>query len=139
MIKNTAAENTREKLISTLEQDSQAVIDWFKINEMIVNPDKFQAIFVQKNCRMKDSYVLNINNQTINSENCIKLLGVEIDNTLSFEQRNSILYKKASNQMLQEECRSTWALWKKKCFQTVSAYLILIPVLLYGITVFQDH
>ena len=68
MIKNTAAENTREKLISTLEQDSQAVIDWFKINEMIVNPDKFQAIFVKKNCRMKDSYVLNINNQTINSE-----------------------------------------------------------------------
>lgn len=30
MIKNTAAENTREKLISTLEQDSQAAVDWFK-------------------------------------------------------------------------------------------------------------
>ena len=65
---------------------------------MIVNPDKFQAIFVKKNCRMKDSYVLNINNQTVNSENCIKLLGVEIDNALSFDQRNSNLYKKASNQ-----------------------------------------
>ena len=99
MIKNATAENTREKLISTLEQDSQAVIDWFKINEMIVNSDKFQAIFVKKNCRMKDSYVLNINNQTINSENFIKLLGVEIDNTLSFEQKNYNLYKKASNQM----------------------------------------
>ena len=40
-----------EKPISTLEPDSQAVIDWFKINEMIVNPDKFQIIFVKKNCR----------------------------------------------------------------------------------------
>ena len=99
MIKNATAENTREKLISILEQDSQAVIDWFKINEMIVNSDKLQAIFVKKNCRMKDSYVLNINNQTINSGNCIKLLGVEIDNTLSFEQKNYNLYKKASNQM----------------------------------------
>ena len=62
----SAAEKTIEKLISTLEQDSQAAIDWFKINEMIVNPDKFQAIVVKKNCRMKDSYALNINNQTIN-------------------------------------------------------------------------
>ena len=96
MIKNITAENIIEKPISTLEQDSQAAVDWQKINEMIVNPDKFQAIFVKKNCRMKDSYVLNINNQTVNSENCIKLLGVEIDNTLSFDQKNSNLYKKAT-------------------------------------------
>ena len=46
-------ENTIEKLISTLEKDSQAAIVWFKINEMIVNPDEFQAIVIKKNCRMK--------------------------------------------------------------------------------------
>ena len=51
---------------------------------MIVNPAKFQAIVVKKNCRIKDSYPVNINNQTINSENCVKLLGIEIDSTLSF-------------------------------------------------------
>ena len=95
----SAAENTIEKLISTLEQDSQAAIDWFKINEMIVNPDKFQATVVKKNCRMKDSYALNINKQTINSENCIKLLGIEMDNTLSFDKHISNLCKKASNQL----------------------------------------
>ena len=50
MIKNSTAENAIEKLISTLEQDSQTAIDWFKINEMIVNHDKFQVIFVKKNC-----------------------------------------------------------------------------------------
>ena len=33
-----AAENTIEKFIFTVEQDSQAAIDCFKINEMIVNP-----------------------------------------------------------------------------------------------------
>ena len=82
----SAAEYTIEKLISTLEQDSQAAIDCFKINEMIVNPDKFQAIVVAKNRRMKDSYALNINNQTINSENCVKLLGIEIQNTLSINK-----------------------------------------------------
>ena len=85
----SAAENTIKKLIFTLEQNCQAATDWFRINKMIVNPDKFQAIVVKKNCRMKDSYALNINKQTINSENCVKLLGIEIDNTLSFEKRKN--------------------------------------------------
>ena len=39
---------------------------------MIVNPEKFQAIVVKKNAKMKDSYPLNINDQTINSENSVK-------------------------------------------------------------------
>ena len=49
-------------------QDIEAALDLFKINEMIVNPEKFQAIVIKKNCRMKDFYALNINNQTINSK-----------------------------------------------------------------------
>ena len=94
-----AAENTLEKLISILEEDNQAAIDLFKINEMIVYPDRFQAIAVKKNCRMKDSYALNINNQTTSSEKCVKLLGIEIDNPLSFDKRISNLFKKASNKL----------------------------------------
>ena len=92
-------ENTIEKLISTLEQNSQAAIDWFKIHGIIVNSDKFQATVVKKKCRMEDCYALNINNQTINPENCVKLLGIEIDNTLSFNKHISTLCKKASNQL----------------------------------------
>ena len=95
----SAAENPVEKPISALEQDSQAAIDWFKINEIIVNPDKFQVIVVKKNSRKKDSYALNINNQTINSGNSVKLLGIEIDNTRSFNKYISTLCKKASNQL----------------------------------------
>ena len=95
----SAAENTIEELISTLEKESQAVTDWFVSNEMIVNPDKFQAIVVTRNNKMKDSYSLNINQEVINSENSVKLLGVEIDNKLSFEKHISTLVKKASNQL----------------------------------------
>ena len=68
------------------------------MNEMIVNPDKFQAIIFKENSTMKDSYPLDINDQKINSENCVKLLGIEIDNKLCFEQHISTLCKKASNQ-----------------------------------------
>ena len=66
---------------------------------MIVNPEKFQAIVVKKNSKMEDSYPLNINDLTINSENSVKLLGIEIDNRLSFEKHISTLCNKASNQL----------------------------------------
>ena len=46
----TAAERTIENLLSTLETESQAAIEWFKLNQMIVNPEKFQAIVVKKKC-----------------------------------------------------------------------------------------
>ena len=44
----TTAERTIEKLISTLETQSQATIEGFKLNEMIVSPEKCQAIVVKK-------------------------------------------------------------------------------------------
>ena len=66
---------------------------------MIVNPEKFQAIAVKKNSKMKDSYPLNISDLTINSENSVKLLGIEIDNRLSFEKHIPTLFNKASNQL----------------------------------------
>ena len=43
-----AAENTIQKLVSTLEKESQAANDWFKSNKMVVNPNKFQAIIVKR-------------------------------------------------------------------------------------------
>ena len=45
---------------------------------------------------MKDSYRLNLNDLTINSENSVKLLGIEIDNKLLFEQHISALCSNAS-------------------------------------------
>ena len=66
---------------------------------MILNLDKFQAILVKKSRKMKDFYALNISNQTINFESCIKLLEIEIDNTLSFDKNISNLCKKASNEL----------------------------------------
>ena len=93
-----AAENTSEELISSFEKESQAAIDWFVSNKTIVNSDKFQAIVVKRNNKMKDSNLLNINQKLINFEDCVKLHGVEINNKLSFGKYISILGKKASTQ-----------------------------------------
>ena len=74
----TATERTIENLISTLKTESQPTIEWFELKEMIVNTEKFQAIVVKKNAKMKDFYPLDISGLTINSQNSVKLLSVEI-------------------------------------------------------------
>jgi hypothetical protein len=35
------------KVISTLEDDSMTLINWFSINKMKANPEKFQAIAIR--------------------------------------------------------------------------------------------
>ena len=68
---------------------------------MIITSDKFQAAFVMKNTKMKDSFSLKINQEVINSKNYVKLLGVEIDNKISFEKYISTLAKKLAKCHLQ--------------------------------------
>ena len=54
-LNNFADDNTLDdhassvpELVNSLEKDSQKAIDWFKINHMIANPDKFKAIIIEK-------------------------------------------------------------------------------------------
>lgn len=37
-----------EDSVKSLELESKAAIDWFSINNMIENPDKFQAVILDK-------------------------------------------------------------------------------------------
>ena len=94
-----SAEDTLSALIEKLEAESQTAINWFKNNEMIVNPDKFQAIIINKNRNMDNEYSLNIGDSTITSAKSVTLLGIEIDNKLSFEDHVSYLCRKANNQL----------------------------------------
>ena len=67
-----------------LEEESKITIDWFNANEMIVNPDKFQAVLVKRNHKILHSYTLNTMNECINSEARIKLFGIDIENKLTY-------------------------------------------------------
>ena len=40
--------NTISDLINKLESDSNIAIEWFKMKKMVVNPDKFKAIVLNK-------------------------------------------------------------------------------------------
>ena len=48
----TARKSVKE-LIEILKKESKSAIDWFKINDMMVNPDKFQTIILKSGKKRK--------------------------------------------------------------------------------------
>ena len=93
----SAFSSNLDSLVEKLEGDSDKAITWFTNNHMIANPDKFKAIIIYKDRRDTSGIKLNINNSEIFSEKQVTLLGIDIDNKLSFEDYISIICKKASN------------------------------------------
>ena len=83
-------------LISTLESDSNHLIEWFKINKMQANPDKFQVLAVGKKTYEKRPTIQNFE---LTCEDSVKLLGIEIDYQLNFDTHISTICRKASQQL----------------------------------------
>ena len=71
-----------DKLISTLEVESNQLIEWFKFNKMQANTDKFQVLAVGKK-NFEKSPSLQI--QNLSCETVVKLLGIDIDYQLNFD------------------------------------------------------
>ena len=86
-------------LIGTLESESNIAIDWFTKNEMIINPDKFQAIILDKKKSNLTNIPLTIDNQTIKSVPSVELLGVHLDDKLNFNLHISNICRSAANQL----------------------------------------
>ena len=82
----SAFANTLKELINTLEKESEIAIEWLEENDMIANPDKFQAIIINRNPKKSpiNGIVIKINEHIITSQNCVTLLGMDIDDQLTF-------------------------------------------------------
>ena len=61
-----------ERLLDILEKESETAIKRFKQNQMIVNPDKFQAMVLGRH-KQKEKINLNINGAEINGQNSVTL------------------------------------------------------------------
>ena len=94
-------------LLRTLEKESESAIDWFRSNNMIGNPDKFQAIIMNKRRENQTTH------SKIEATKSVKSLGIEIDNQLSFNQHVSKLCSKAAMQ-LNTICRLAKFMGKKE-------------------------
>ena len=85
-------------LTSVLESESNVLINWFKVNKMQANPDKFQVLAVGKKTFDKNMKIC-IQNSTLSCEETVKLLGIEIDYQLNFDIHISSTCRKASQQL----------------------------------------
>ena len=66
------------------------------MNKMIVNPNKFQSIVLNK----KRSNLVNTNfNQVIKTVSSVEFLGIQIDDKLNFNLHISKICKSAANQL----------------------------------------
>ena len=74
-----AAQDSVEKLLGTLERETNILLGWFKVNELKSNTDKCHLIIVNN----QDNNI-KIGNDIIISKTSVKLLGVTIDNKLNF-------------------------------------------------------
>ena len=95
----SAASKTVSDLIETLQKATKSAIDWFKYNNMIVNPEKFQALLISKSKRENLPRALSLENKTVNVLDSVKLLGITIDDSLSFNQHISTFCRSAANQL----------------------------------------
>ena len=95
---NTLSDNADciEELIIKLEGLSDNAIDWMVNNYMIANPAKLHAILLTKSRSNTVDKTLKIKNNLIQSESKVELLGLTIDNRLSFHSHTSSISKKAA-------------------------------------------
>ena len=95
----TSSSGTLSQLIKDLQSEANKATDWFKMNNMIVNPEKFQAIIIDKKGQNNNPTELNIDGKKINSESSVLLLGLEIDSKLNFDKHISKLCNKSAGQL----------------------------------------
>jgi kynurenine formamidase len=74
LINRTLEEQLNEEI--TLESESKIIIEWFRVNKMQANPDKFQVLAVGKKTYDKNPSI-HIQNSDLTCEKTVKLLGIE--------------------------------------------------------------
>ena len=84
-----ARDSSIDNVLLRLNSDIPRVMDWFRSNEMVVNPDKFQVMFLG----IENSRTILIDNHTITtSAETVKLLGITIDRKLTFQPHITDVY-----------------------------------------------
>ena len=83
-------------LITDLQKESENVIGSFCCNKIVEYPENFQSIITNRIEKIKNCYKLLSDNNKIDSENSVTLLGIKKDNKLNFEKNIATLYQKVS-------------------------------------------
>ena len=82
----TLLSETIQDLINALQNITERAIKWMDINNMIANVDKFKGIILTKDRKDNSDLELNFCDKKINTSYKVQLLGITIDQRLSFKQ-----------------------------------------------------
>ena len=87
-------------VLYALQTDMKSAVKWFNDNNMEANPSKFQSMFLKPK-RLLDPFPkeINIGNMCIAREDEVKLLGVFLDSSLSFDNHVKKICMKAVRQL----------------------------------------
>ena len=87
-------------LKETIQNEVEIAIQWLTDNFIIVNPGKF--LVINRFGKVENKHEMYIENKKIfwPSEHSVKLLGIEIDNQLNFDNHVSTICKKAGSQLI---------------------------------------
>ena len=86
-------------VLNLLQADCKNTVQWFALNGMQANPKKFQFMLLSSRNIDVDDAKLYVGDTLLTPERCVKVLGVTIDNRLSFTNHVSILCQKAAKQI----------------------------------------
>ena len=82
-----------------LESECKVAIKWFHENKMIANPDKFQAIVLDKRRSNNTEVKFIIGSEQIQAVPSVDILGITIDDKLNFNLRIDKIFLKSANQV----------------------------------------
>ena len=88
----SVAFKNKDTLLEALKNESEWAVNYFRNNNMIVNPDKFQLMLLQQSTRKVIQEKLQIDNNEIECENSLTFLGINIENRLSLDDHILIGY-----------------------------------------------
>ena len=90
--------NARD-VLSCLKRDYDNAVKWFEINGMQANPSKFQFMVMSNGSVDKDCISLSVDESILTPESHVKVLGVTLDDRLTFNEHISICCSKAARQL----------------------------------------
>jgi len=89
--------NSIDDLISTINRHGSTMTNWFQSNGMKANPDKYQTIIFGKQRGEETDF--SVSGVTIRSETSVRLLGICLDERLSFCDQAATICRKAGRQI----------------------------------------
>lgn len=88
----TALATNRFNVLFSLTECSDAVSEWFLQNALLLNPDKTEAVIFgtrQRLSTIDGTHGITVAGSSVHFSDAVKLLGVTLDQTLSFDQHIS--------------------------------------------------